>query len=345
MVTKNVAVLHQRLYPELALNLPSVGLVGGGKKILGRRVMCYTADSLHHAAGDEDIVFVDEGHQACADVYAERMAKFEHARVFMFSATWDMRLDNKDMRAEAMAGPVRMTVTVQEAEAEKIVAPVRVHLSDVIMDINPCGDIKDQVEKKRYAYWANDYRNRLIRRDARRYGDDVQVLITVDTVEHALHLKQLLPEFEIVYSGMAVKPRQLREFRDAGLLPDGWKIMTNERKAKLTRRFEKGRLRKVIVTTVWNVGVNFKRLAVLIRGDGGGSPTNDTQIPGRTMRLDDGKEYAIVHDYLDQFDTGCKKRAGRRVLNYDGNGWDLVHPDRSKRSLLRQMMEWGEEDA
>lgn len=56
-----VAVVKDVLYAELAGGIPDIGIVGGGKRIMGRRVMCSTFDSLHHIDPDwPDIVLVDE---------------------------------------------------------------------------------------------------------------------------------------------------------------------------------------------------------------------------------------------------------------------------------------------
>ncbi len=347
VVVKNVAVLHQRLYPELSSNLPSVGIVGGGKRIKGHRVMCYSADSLHHAAGDEDFVFVDEGHQACADDFAYKMGVFEHARVWMFSASWDMRLDNKDMRAEAMAGPIRLVVSYKEAEEHGMVVPIEVFWTDVVMDENPCSEM-DGPQKKKYGIWTNEYRNKLIAKDARLYDDDTQVLITVETLEHALHLKRLLPEYKVVYSGQGLKDTDVAWFTKN--FPDEFSPMTDERKQRLTARFENGKLKKAIATTVWNVGVNFRNLEVLIRADAGGSPINDTQIPGRNSRINNAvvkkegskeKLVGILHDYRDLFDTGFKHKSQNREKSYAKNQWTQHYPKDEKKSLLRRMMKFG----
>lgn len=330
VVVDSVAILHQRLYPELSSMLPSVGLVGGGKRVMGARVMCYNADSLHHGRPDADFVFVDEGHQAAADNFAKNLAIYEHARMWAFSASWDMRLDNKDMRGEAIFGPVRMRVTYQEAEAAGIVVPMEVKVRPVEMDEDPCDGITNDTDWKRAAYWRNDYRNSLIAEDARLYGDDVQVLIPVETLEHALALKQKLPEFRLVYS-----PTSNSDFaylQSEGLIDETFKLITPARKAKLTRRFTRGKLKKVIVTTVWNAGVDFKHLEVLIRADGGGSAVNDVQIPGRTSRtnqalLKDGKavvkRVGKIHDYDDGFNKKAQGRSNRRVVNYGKNGWKI----------------------
>lgn len=349
VTTKRVDVMRQRLFPELAANLPSVGMVGGGKREKGRRVTCYTADSLHHARPNADFVFVDEGHEACADNFAASLGMFHHARMWMFSASWDMRLDNKDMRAEAIAGPIRLSVSYQKCVELGIVSPIKIIWTDVIMDENPCSDALTSVKKKELGYWTNAYRNKLIARDANLYDDDTQVLITVETLEHAMRLKELLPDFRVVYSGQGLDEKDLEWFQET--FPETFREITPEKRARMAKRFEEGRLKKVIATTVWNVGVNFRNLEVLIRADGGGSPINDTQIPGRNSRTNtavvktDGtkhKHVAIVHDYKDQFDTGCQKKAAGREASYTKHGWEQITPKRDKRSVLRKLMNMGE---
>lgn len=333
VVTKSCSVLTQRLYPELVSNLPSVGIVGGGRREVGHRVMCISADSLHHGRPDADVVLVDEGHQACADKFAEKMGIYEHARVFMFSGSWDMRLDNKDMRAEAMAGPIRLVVSYQEAESRGLVVPITVRWTDVVMTENPCEGLDLDTDKKKYGVWCNDHRNALIAADARAYDDDTQVLITVETLEHALNLKRLLPEYELVYSPRKIKPEDLKWF--AKHFPDEFSVMTDKKKVRLTKRFETGRLKKAIATTVWNVGVNFRHLEVLIRADAGGSPINDVQIPGRNSRTNDAvvkragtkkKLVGVVHDYRDYFDAGFARKSAGREKNYARYGWAQVNP-------------------
>lgn len=349
VVTKRVQILHTRLYPELAANLPSVGVIGGGKRVTGRRVMCVSADSLHHGRPDADFVFVDEAHEACADGYAEKLGVYDHARMWGFSGSWDMRFDNKDMRGVAIFGPIRLRVPYQKGVEHGIVVPIEVHWSDVIMDENPCSGLSDDTARKRAGVWANEYRNAVIARDARAYRDDQQVLITVETVEHALNLAKLLPEFRVVYSGQGLKESDLRWFRKH--YPDQFVEMTQRRLGVITRKFEKGTIKKAIATTVWNVGVDFRHLEVLLRADAGGSAINDVQIPGRTSRKKRAEDVergarakfvGIVRDYLDQFDTGFARRAWRREVNYVRNGWAQAKPDAKSWSALRRRLDMGE---
>lgn len=341
VITRRVPVMLQRIYPELCSMLPSVGIVGGGRKIKDRRVMCYTTGSLQHATGDEDIVFIDEGHEICSDDAAYKMSKFQHARIWMFSGSWDMRLDSKDMRAEAMAGPIRIRVPYEDGVRNKMVVPITIVWRDVISDTNPASGYSD-VNKKRYGVWTNEYRNSCIATDARLYDEDVQTLITVETFEHALHLKRLLPEFTLVYNCDSQSERDLQYYREQGLIDESFRLLTPTRREKFTRRFERGRLRKVIATPVWNVGVSFNHLQVLIRADAGGSPINDTQIPGRTSRLHSSKVCGIVHDYLDQFDVGLSRKAAGRRASYARNKWKQICPSpKHAATTARDLREQG----
>ena len=328
VVAKNVEVLRTRIYPELVSMLPDIGMCGGGKHNTPahHRIMLFTADSLHHSDGKADIMIGDESHQLCADRAAARLAIYDDSRNYGLSATHDMRLDGKDMRAEAIFGPILHTITYQEAQAHQMVVPIEVHWSDVHMDRDPAEDIEDPVKRKKICYWRNDTRNQIIADRVRTFGPDVQVLITTEVIEHALALKQLLPEYELVYSENGIDPGSKLYFVNQGLMSRDDEPLTLERRRRITQDFERGTCKKVICTTVFNVGVSFNHLAVLCRADGGGSPVGDTQIPGRASRIDEGKEKALILDFKDQFSQGCKVRAGKRRNNYLQHGWVQVDP-------------------
>jgi superfamily II DNA or RNA helicase len=289
-------------------------------------------------------VVVHNCHMACADKFASSiMERFADARKYGFSATQDMRLDNKDLRAEAMFGPIRFHMPYQEAVEHDLVLPIEVIWSNVIMDENPCAELKD-TEKKRKAYWSNEHRNQKIAKDVALYGDDAQGLITVETIEHALYLHKLTG-IEMIYAGQQMTFADIKYYRDMDLLPSSFKVMTEERRAKLTKWFTKGTLRKAIATSVFNFGVNFRHLRVLLRADGGASPINDTQIPGRNSRhaLKGVKFVGIVHDYMDQFDWGCGERSKKRQRSYASHGWMQHYPQNmsAKKALIHKLMHEG----
>jgi len=334
VVTRRVSVLRDRIYPELCQMVGDVGIVGGGKNVRNKRVMCYTVGSMNHSPATADILIGDEVHELAADVSAEQLARWQDILNYGMSASHDMRSDGKDLRVHGIFGPIIFSVDYQKAQQANMVVPIKVNWKSIVMNYDPCGNHKD-VEKKRHGIWTNDVRNLAIADDARQYDDDTQVLITVETLEHAMNLKRYLPEYTLVYMENGLSPKVRAHYAREGFCPSDEPLMDLERRQKLTKDFEKGKLKKVICTTVWNVGVSFNSLAVLIRADGGGSAINDIQIPGRVSRVASNKEYGVVHDYLDQFNVGFRMRAASRTKSYAANGWEQIFP---RPDMLKEIL-------
>jgi superfamily II DNA or RNA helicase len=323
IVSRRVPVLCDRIYNELTSMVGDVGIVGGGHKVKNRRVMCYTAGSLKHSPADADILIGDECHELAADNASEELIRWQNSRNYGLSASHDARFDGKDLRLEGIFGPIIYRVDYQTSQGAGLVVPIEVHWTNVKLDYNPCAgiDTDEKVKRKRAGLWKNDGRNALIAQDARSYDKDTQVLITVDTIIHAFHLKKLLPEFTLVYADNGLEPQELQAYKQQGFCSSEEPLMDFTRKKMLTQQFEKGQLKKVIATTVWNVGVSFNNLAVLIRGNGGSSEIDSTQIPGRVSRIAEGKASGVIHDYLDGWDSGFNRHTKGRMKVYRKHGW------------------------
>lgn len=334
VITRRVAVLRDRIYPELVQMVGDVGIVGGGKNVRNKRIMCYTVGSMKHSPATADILIGDEVHELAADVASAELVRWQNSRNYGLSATHDLRFDGKDLRMHGVFGPIVFEVDYQQAQEAEMVVPIEVHWSNVVMDFDPCGSWED-IEKKRHGIWKNDFRNQVIADDARSYDDDTQVLITVETLEHAMNLKKLLPEYQLVYMENGLSETERARYAKQGFCPSDEPLMDLDRRMQLTKDFEKGKLKKVICTTVWNVGVSFNSLAVLIRAAGGGSAINDVQIPGRVSRIATGKTHGIVHDYLDQFNRGMKMQAASRARTYDRNKWKQIVP---REGMLKELL-------
>lgn len=324
IVTTRLSVLRERIYPELQQMVGDVGIVCTGKKILNRRVMCYSAKSLHHAKRDADILFGDECHELAADVASSQLVRWNRSRNFGLSASHDMRYDNKDLRVHGIFGPIIHKIRYKEAEDGGLVVPIKVKWSEVDMHYDPIAgiDSENMVEKKRHGIWRNEHRNSVIARDARSYDKDTQVLIVTETIEHAMNLKKLLPEFTLVYREDGLSDVDKLKYVANGCIDRSEPRMDLDRRKLLTRQFESGKLKKVICTTIWNVGVSFNALQVLIRAEGSGSSINDIQIPGRVSRISEGKTCGFIHDYRDSFSRSFKMKADKRAKNYERIGWE-----------------------
>jgi len=149
-------------------------------------------------------------------------------------------------------------------------------------------------------------------------------LILVDTLEHAVNLKALLPDFDLVYA--SAEEQDLRRYKRDGLIDDTFPTMTKQRRKQMKEDYERGELKKVIATGVWAVGVDFTHLEVLIRADGGSSEIASIQIPGRVSRLNKSinKEVGTLVDFFDSFDSGFEFKSKARQKYYAQMEWEQI---------------------
>lgn len=320
--TKHQAVLKDA-FNALRGRVPSVGIYCSDiKKNVGARVMCCSAGSLHKAVEwRPDLIIGDETHELATGNFLEKLSQFKYCRFLGLSANYRDRMDGVDFELEGLFGPVIATLHYEDAVDAGLVVPIHVHWRHVRCS-NPIAGATKRIIKQRFGFWQNTARNRIIAADTKLFPDD-QVLIVVKTVEHAVHLGRLLPDFKLCYSKM--DPQQLQSFKQQGLLPSSYKALTKHDLDRMKAEFEAGDLRKVIATSVWNRGVNFHRLSVLIRASGGASKLDDTQVPGRLSRL--GKDYGRLIDYWDEFDDECHNQALSRFRQYRRKKWKQIEPE------------------
>lgn len=315
--------LVERTVRALRGLLPQVGVVRGGEH-KPNRVTVFTAGSLHHSEGDADILICDEVHELMSPKYSESIARtYKFSRNFGLSATPEGRADNADAKLEYLFGPVIFDMPWQEATELGLIVPIEARWVPVRMRRNPAQGRKD-VPKKRWGIWRNEYRNAVIAHSVRQHGPEEQVLILVETIEHAVYLGKRLPEYELCYAEMEVG--DMERYKREGLLAEDYEPMTGEKRSALRIAFEDHEVKKVIATDVWSTGVSFERLAVLVRADARGSEIMDTQAPGRVARIhnDSGKEKGIVYDFDDHFDRGFKSKSRTRRKNYAKKGWEQL---------------------
>jgi len=326
IVTKRKDVVG-RIKTLLTRWVPSVGMVGGGKKDRNRRVTVYTADSMHHSDFDADIMMADESHELMTDRLAEMLSRYWKSKNYCFTATPDTRMDNAHYRMEGIFGPCIFRMTQQEAEQLGLVSHIYVQWLDVDCGgVNPAKPYQTLVAKKRHGIWRNQWRNQAIAESARSFlKDKLQVLILVDTVDHALHLKQCLPEATLCYSEGAMDGSEHASYVRAGVL-EADEFMTSQRRVELRQKFERREIMCVIATGVWSTGVSFDSLNVLIRGDGGDSDTFNVQVPGRVCRIhpESGKEAGIMVDINDKWDQKFQGRSDNRRRSYHKRGWTQI---------------------
>lgn len=318
VVTKRRDVARS-IQARLCKLVPNVGFVGDGER-KKKRVTVFIAKSMHRADPDTDIVLLDEPHELMSDDFSGKILRtFVSARLFGLTATPTGRSDGTDIRLTYLCGPVIFEMSWQEATELGLVVPVEVRWINVQMDYNPTESYSSDVSKKRHGIWRNTVRNQAIAAAARSHTDDEQVLILVETIEHAVHLGRFLSEFALCYGSMDAN--DLDQYRRDGSLPSDYQAVTPQQREAMRQAFEKGDLKKVIATDVWSTGVSFEQLAVLIRADGRSSEIMDEQAPGRVVRTHAGKSVGVVYDCYDMFDANYKRKSQERWRRYAKKGW------------------------
>ncbi len=310
---------------HLTRYIPSVGAVGHTKKSFAK-VTVYSLASVHHIPDDTDIILVDEVHTAMAEAACQTLATVAPRAIRGgFTATPKGRM--ADARMEGMFGPVVYKMDWPEATKLNLVVPIEVRWLDGNFDQNPARGL-DATARKRAGLWAHEARNKAFAAAARRHEDD-QVLVMVGTIEHALRMSQVLPEYSLVYGQQDLD--YFEKFDRKGLIAQDFAPVSREAREEMRQAFETGALKKVIATGVWSTGVSFDALQVLFLAGGGSSEILDEQIPGRVSRTHtaSGKNVGIVYDCNDLFDPGFRAAAARRRSHYEALGWRNINPARS----------------
>lgn len=319
------------IWTELSRTVPDVGLVGAGKNRPGDRVTVYSPDSLGHSHFTEDLVIGDECETLAAVRRSRYMGRFTLARMFGLSGS-HLRGDGSLLQLEQMFGPIRMTITDEEAVGYGAIVQRKVFWVSTPRSVigNPGATLTNDTAKDRAKIWRNQPRNRIVARAAKLlYDEGHQVLVSVRTIDHLYHLRAFLPEFEIIHAVGRPTAEEFEWYVQRKLLRPDEPRLTDMRYYEIEREFKNGNLRGVIANSVWDAALDFKQLSVVVRADASASPRLSIQIPGRSSRTHEasGKSYAIIVDFLDEFDKGLCQRRKKRQNHYAAQKWKQVLPE------------------
>lgn len=319
--------MHSRLKPIVR----ELGLVGAGSDYVSRVTVC-TMESLHKARQYEwDLLLGDEAHRFASPVACKELAAVAHnTKCVGFSASPDGRADGADLVTEALFGPVAYRVGYQTGVQRGSVVPINVLAYHV--DFGPT--VRKGTPtfiRNRMCVWKNPHRNGLIADIANALDPDTQVLIVVGTAEHALELRKLLPHFEVVFTSVTsksavskLKKGEYQQITGLRKTQAGYQLLDGRREA-LRQAFQTGELKHAIATSIWDTGVDFRGLEVLIRADCMGSAIKSTQTPGRLSRTDGKKTCAYLVDFVDKFDQALHRRWQARKKVYEKHGWPITN--------------------
>ena len=310
-----------------------VGILMGGKDTTnGKRIVVSTLRSLCKIPAERvQLCLADEVHEIADNQAGREIMRFVFARKFGFSAS-PIRNSGDGLVLESLFGPTVLKMSYEEAAENGIVVPMVYTMLPCKWGPSICHkeDLSD-VLLKRYSYWRNDVRNKVIADyiyQIHKADPEGQILVMVQTLEAAIALHQLLPWFKVAYYGASEFSTMEKRFpKDKYPKLDLSTYKMTQKQLDIMRAaFAKGTLRFIISTTVFRQGVNFSHLKYLIRADGATSKILGIQIPGRLSRLDEGKVCAYLIDIDDQFCPWSARRSACRDAQYQEQGWTKMQP-------------------
>lgn len=309
------------LRDRLSAVVGHVGMISGAKNKLDSVTVCtfQSAGKVWEAQPYWDIIVIDEVHRAACQTAFDSLVRFQCSKMVGLSASALGRKDGREERVKALCGGLAVDLTYKDAYELGLVSMVKYKFIKVDGEDPYSGD--SWTAKQRWCFWRNKHRNKIVAKQARTWEDYGQTIIFVKTLDHALHLMKhgKLHDYELIYANMTSKKQ--KQFERMKLLPEGFKPMTAKRRDQLRRDFESGKLKKVISTFCWGTAVDFQQLKVIIRADGEYGPVVDTQLPGRSARKHEDKDYAVLIDFLDVFNSACWRRSQERRKFYAKTGF------------------------
>lgn len=219
VICTEAASVVQSLYESLVEvhGKAQVGMIKGGTsdEETTKRIQVSTTKSILRSQIRQcDFLLFDEVHNVGKNQITDVLLNnVEHARMFGFTASlW--RGDHAEDLIKGLFGEVIAEATYQEAVDHSLVVPIKALMI-------PCKTKEKQVTDsmmldRKFNYICNYGRNKLIAEVAGDIPEDEQVLIMVDTFEHAVRLHQFpqLSGYTVCHGGNGTKVKRNRPWEE-----------------------------------------------------------------------------------------------------------------------------------
>jgi superfamily II DNA or RNA helicase len=352
MHTKDL--LYQTYEEMQRFGYDDIGIVGDGKKDWKHKITIALHQSFTKLNPKEycdyfDVVIVDECHHVSSldGNYAKILRNLAaHYRIGLTATPSPDPY--KNMCMEGMLGPIIGEVTMEEAQLLGLQAQPKVKIIRVPPN-NTIKNLKTYWEAYMLGVVRNRARNRLIVKTAQEYLDkDMTVLILVKRVQHGMILEDmfdLLSEYKTPFlcGGLDSDTSQqikLLEKKVAGISSKADKLLIewtkvledfkhlkqqisdrSKRRNEYRHLINDRKVKCIIVTNIWNEGINIPTLNVVINAAGGKSETATIQSASRSLTGHKDKKEGIIIDFFDNNSRYFVDHFGERFVLYCEMGW------------------------
>ncbi|MEE8575669.1 MAG: DEAD/DEAH box helicase family protein [candidate division Zixibacteria bacterium] len=314
--------LAKKNYRDLVDFLPEreVGLVSGGVKKFSDDVQVVTPQSVERIDMEEaGIVIYDEVHTVSVK-RADSIMRAPSALRFGLSATPSGRFDNADKVINGIFGPVVYRRSYQEAIDDGAVVPIRVYWVNAPMP-NNWHHYESHDGNYRNGVWRNTAFHTMVGAIWKSVSSEIQMLGMVDKLEHMDYLVPHVEGSDFVHAETNQKALDRKKLYN---LP----TVSQKQRTAIYGQIESGEAKRIVSTGIYRQGVSFPQLTVLLNLAGMKSEIIAGQLPGRTSRMADNKEYGFIVDFWYPWDTHEKNDQQRSgPLLRDGMSREKVYRD------------------
>lgn len=255
-----------------------------------------------------EVVIADEAHHIADNTFLEVLNQIPAYYRFGLSGTALDRTDGGSLYTIGALGEVIYTVQPSDlieqgvlVKPKVLIIPVESFNTSVYRNKAEFEDISDWNEIYEYAIVTNKERNTRILETVEMLLKELKrpnVLVMIREIEHGNILKKKL---EILLK------------TDVPFL---WGATKSENLNDTMKDFKSGKIKCMVVSTIFDEGVDIPNISSIIMASGGSSQIKAIQRVGRGIRRSSGKEDVIIIDFLDKFHRVTKSHSNRRIKNY-----------------------------
>jgi superfamily II DNA or RNA helicase len=307
VIVQKIDLLNQTVKKLSDMLGEKVGCVSG-KEERWCPVTVATIQTLHsrgmHLNGIGGLI-VDEVHHAGSPTYRTVLGGIGAEVRIGFTAT-EAYMPSKQMQIEGLFGPVVASMPYEELSNDGLLARGTVYVYETPIDVD--------IYTLSASNWNNLYERGIVnnlKRNARiaflashYVKGGKKVLVIVNRISHGHLLCSMMgSEAYFVFGGSEMEDRN----KVASVLNDP----ANRDKA-------------VITTNIFDEGMDFPSLDVVIMARGWKSPIATIQSAGRGTRVVEGKGTFTVIDFYDRMHRVLKKHSNDRMKAYRSKGWNII---------------------
>ena len=303
--------LVKQLYKDVKEHMPGrdVKLIGAGSRVKyqGDDITVASIDSMHKCEPSKTrLILIDEPHMAVTNSRLPILHSFHKARKLGFGATLKERYDNRELVIKGLMGPVLSERTFPEAVAEGAVAPLRVFMLRVPLEIQNWGD---HTKTYKALLHQNECMARLVSEiSSGILPEDWQSIMFIKNEDQAEYYKKFVGE-----QGTIVMAKR----------------MTAKERDATTERMKQADIKRCLATEIYSTGITFNHVRAVFNLCGGGPYASTIQKPGRVVEVRPNKKCGVLFDFLFVPDGG----AGR-----DGRGgvWSMIRESNQRKNCYEE---------